>query len=168
MNGDFAINCHYWCMIILHDELNDKLCQSDRFYDELYPSLNLSKYDFCGDFASFYLLCHTRLFCCVYVLCGLFGSSKCTAYDDEICSAERVTKCFIHDSHNWRIHGDSDECVSITISPSIDRHVNKLWLFLIFLDCVGLQQWFRFKLVAIIISYMYLNFINVSRSNVKQ
>ena len=25
-------------------------------------------------------------------------------------------------------------------SPSIDRHVNELWLFSIFLDCVGYKQ----------------------------
>ena len=32
--------------------------------------------------------------------------------------------------------------------PSTDCHVIKLWHFQIFLDCVGYQQYFHFKLVA--------------------
>ena len=39
---------------------------------------------------------------------------------------------------------------------------------LIFLVCVRYQQLFRFKLVAINVSYMYFYFINVSRSNIKR
>ena len=37
--------------------------------------------------------------------------------------------------------------VSIRI-PSTNRHVSELWLFQVFLDCVGYQQYFNFKLVA--------------------
>ena len=33
--------------------------------------------------------------------------------------------------------------------PTVDRHVNELWLFPIFLDCVGYQQDFCPKIVAI-------------------
>ena len=52
--------------------------------------------------------------------------------------------------------------------PSIEYHVNELWLFPIFLDCDGYQQWFCSKLKSIDIFYMYLDFIKVSRSNIKQ
>ena len=66
--------------------------------------------------------------------------------------------CISH-SYDWCIHGE--ECLNITI-PSIDRHVNELWLFPILLGWVGYQPLFRSKLVTINIFYMYLNFINVS------
>ena len=72
---------------------------------------------------------------------------------------------FMDYSHNWHIL--RKECVNITI-PSIDHHVNELWLFPIFLDCVGYQQLLCFKLMAINRVYMYLNLTNVSRWNIKQ
>ena len=33
-----------------------------------------------------------------------------------------------------------------TFTPPIDHHVNELWVFQIFLDCFGYQQYFHVKL----------------------
>ena len=54
-----------------------------------------------------------------------------------------------------------DSMANITIIFS-DRHVNKLLLFRIFLDCVGYQQCFHFKLVCTV--HLSINFMNVSKS----
>ena len=42
--------------------------------------------------------------------------------------------------------------INITI-PSTDRHVSEVWIFQIVVDCVGYQQYFHFKLVAMNNSY---------------
>ena len=57
--------------------------------------------------------------------------------------------------------------INITI-PSTDDHVSELWLFQIFLDCVGYQQYFHFELVAIKYSYVRLDFMHALQSNVEQ
>ena len=35
----------------------------------------------------------------------------------------------------------------LTLQSPTDGHVNEMWLIQIFLDCVGYQQYFHFKLV---------------------
>ena len=58
---------------------------------------------------------------------------------------------------NWHIasneeqpteHPTATESLINTTIPSTDHHVSELWYFQIFLDCVGYQQYFHFKLVA--------------------
>ena len=55
-------------------------------------------------------------------------------------------------------HRTATESLKNIIIPSTDCHVIKLWHVQIFLDCVGYQQYFHYKLVAMIIIHMYVLF----------
>ena len=65
-------------------------------------------------------------------------------------------------------HRIATESLMYNSIPSTDRHVNELWLFQIFLDCVGYQQYFHFRLVSMNNSYVYLNFMHASWSNIEK
>ena len=75
--------------------------------------------------------------------------------------------CWVFGSANSVTRPDHDNQYNMRIVYT-DRHVNELRLFQIFLDCVCYQQYFHFKLVAINNSYVCLNFMHASWSNIEQ
>ena len=51
---------------------------------------------------------------------------------------------------------------------STERHVSELWLFKIFVDCVGYQNYFHVKLVEMNNSYVCFIFMHASWSKIEQ
>ena len=64
-------------------------------------------------------------------------------------SIDNFLNCHIEGGKHPSEHCTATDSLTNTTIPSTNRHLNEMWLFYFFLDCVGYQQHFHFNLVAI-------------------